>query len=115
MADVEVLKKSRSNKFDKTLYWLEYASKLIAFINTYGPLYDDYYFSLILNLNNIIEHYLLNGDPKVIGKVYLVYQHCRYYKKSERETYEELRNVLQQLPVHSISAVKQRSSRRNFL
>ena len=105
----------KKNKMKSTLGWLETASKLIAFINTYGPLYDDYYFSLILNLNNITENYLLNGDPKVIGKVYLVYQHCRYYKKSEKETYDELRSILYQLPVYSISAVKQRSARRNFL
>ena len=106
---------SKKNKMRSTLVWLEYSSKLISFINTYGPLYDDYYFSLVLNLNNIIEHYLLNGDPKVIGKIYLVYQHCKYYQKNEKETYEELRNVLYQLPVNSISAVKQRSARRNFL
>lgn len=115
MADFKILEKNRNDKFDKTVYWLGYANKLIAFINTYGSLYDDYYFSLILNLNNIIEHYLLNGDPSVIGKIYFVYQHCMSNNKTEKETYEELRNVLYQLPVYSISAVKQRSARHNFL
>lgn len=111
MADLGALREYRNAKFDRTMCWLEYASSLIGFINTYGPLYDDNYFSLILNLNNIVEHYLLTGDPKIIGRLTIISSKCVSDKKTEEETFKELRSVLYQLPVYSISEVNQRQAR----
>lgn len=111
MADSRILKEYRNAKYNRTMCWLEYASKLIGFINTYGPLYDDNYFSLILNLNNIVEHYLLSGNPGIIGKLTILFNGCVSNNKTEEETYKELRSVLYQLPVYSIQEVNQRQKR----
>lgn len=111
MADVEVLKKFRRNKFEKTENVLSFSSKLIAFINTYGPLCDSNYFSLILNLNNVVERYLRTEDSKVIYRLYIIYQKCNAQGKTESETFQELRSALYQLPVYTISEEKSRSDR----
>ena len=90
---------------------MSFANQLIAFIHIYGPLYDDNYFSYILILHNLVEHYLLNNDEKIIGRIYLGYKKCIHDGKSDKETYEILRILLQQLPAYSISEVDERYKR----
>ena len=111
MADLGTLREYRNGKFDRTMCWLGYAYKLIGFINTYGPIYDDNYFSLVLNLNNIVEHYLLTGDPKIISGLTTISSKCTSDNKTAEETFKELRSVLYQLPVYSVSEVNQRQAR----
>ena len=111
MADLGVLREYRNAKFNRTMWWLEYAYRLIGFINTYGPLYDDNYFALVLNLNNIVEHYLLTGDPKIISGLTVISSKCTLDNKTAEETFKELRSVLYQLPVYSICEVDQRLAR----
>ena len=113
-----------------TLIWLEYANKLIAFIHIYGPLYDENYFSYILKLHNLIEKYLssvnynlLHNDNnyisillhndyvKIISKIYTLYKKCIFDGKTDKETYDALRLVLQQLPAYSIGEVDERYNR----
>ena len=106
-----IIKYRRQELYGKTLITLGYTSILLAFINTYGKIYDQYYYALILNLNNIIEQYLITGDDKIILKLYLVYQKCISSKKTEKQTYNELRHTLYHLPVYSISEVTQRQKR----
>ena len=96
---------------EQTLIWLNHINELIAFIHTYGPLYDDYYFSYILNLHNLVEHYLLSNDYKIIGRIYLGYKKCIHNGKTDKETYNALRLILQQLPAYSISEVDERYKR----
>ena len=106
-----ITKYRRHEVYGKTLTTLGYTSVLMAFINTYGKVYDKNYYALILNLNNIIEQYLSNGDDKIISKIYLVYQMCISNGKTEKETYNELRHTFYHLPVFAISEVLQRQKR----
>ena len=111
MLDVEYVDNHKENIFRRTNKRLELVSKLIAFINTYGPSYDRFYYSLILNLNNIAEHYLVSGNDRIILSLYLVYSQSKANNKSEREIYNDLRNELYQLPVYTINEVEQRRLR----
>lgn len=111
MFDVEYVDDYKNNIFRRTKIRLEFAYKIIAFINTYGPSYDRFYYSLILNINNIIEHYLLTGNDKIILSLYLVYTQAKANNKSEKETFNDLRNALYQLPVYTINEVEQRRLR----
>lgn len=122
-----------SKQFDMehTLTWLKFANQVIAFIHIYGSLYDEDYFSYILILHNLIEKYLssvnynlLHNDNnnyvsvllhndyvKIISKIYTLYKKCIFDGKTDKETYDALRLVLQQLPTYSISEVDERKIR----
>lgn len=112
MFDVDYVDDYKNRFFQKTNSRLELASKIMAFINTYGPLYDRFYFALILNLNNIIEHYLVTGNDKIILSLYSVYSNDKAENKSEKEIFIDLRNVFYQLPVYTINEVEQRRLRK---
>lgn len=112
MYDVEYVDDYKNNIFRRTNIRLGFAYKLIAFINTYGPSYDRFYYSLILNINNIIEHYLITGNDKIILSLHLVYTNAKAENKSEKEIFTDLRNALYQLPVYTINEVEQRRLRR---
>ena len=111
MNDVEYVKDSNYSIFRKTKSRLEFASEIMAFINAYGYIYDKYYFALILNLNNIIEHYLITGNDKIILSLYSVYTRCKTENKTDREIYNELINEFYHLPVYTINEVEQRRLR----
>lgn len=111
MADINIIKKYRRDTYGKTLCTLGYTSVLMAFINTYGKIYDNNYFALILNLNNIIEHYLTTNNNEIITKLYNIYKKCIASGKTEKETYNELRHALYHLPVYSICEVIPRQRR----
>ena len=102
---------SKKYNMKHTLTYLGFINELIAFIHIYGPLYDDNYFSYILNLHNLVEHYLLYNDERLINRIFLGYKKCIHDGKSDKETYETLRLILQQLPAYSISEVNERYKR----
>lgn len=114
MADYEVLKSYREAKFDSILCVLNKSSELIAFIKVYGALYDSCYMSLILNLNNITEHFLETFNPCVIEKLYGVYSKAKKAEKSDKEIFEQLRSVLYELPVPTIMDASDRRNRKQF-
>ena len=72
-------------EYNKTVETLNKLSELIAFINTYGPLYDKHYEGFIINLNNVSEHFLQSSDSKVIDELYTLYFSLRGLKKSKKK------------------------------
>lgn len=98
-------------KYDKTVETLNKLSELIAFINTYGKLYDKYYEGFIINLNNIGEHFLQSSNSKVIDELYSLYSSLRELKKTEKEIFVELRTVLYELPALEIVETSTREKR----
>ena len=98
-------------KYNKTVQTLNELSELIAFINTYGKLYDKYYEGFIINLNNIGEHFLQSSNSKVIDELYSLYSSLRELKKTEKEIFVELRTVLYELPALEIVETSTREKR----
>ena len=98
-------------KYGKTVETLNKLSELIAFINTYGKLYDKYYEGFIINLNNIGEHFLQSSNSKVIDELYSLYSSLRELKKTEKEIFVELRTVLYELPALEIVETSTREKR----
>ena len=98
----DVMDDYRDSQYDKTVETLNKLAELIAFINTYGPLYDKHYEGFIINLNNVSEHFLQSSNSKVIDELYALYSSLRELKKSKQEIFEELRNVLYELPTFEI-------------
>ncbi len=98
-------------KYDKTVETLNKLAELIAFINTYGPLYDKHYETFIINLNNIGEHFLQSSNAKVIDELYALYSSLRELKKTEKEIFVELRTVLYELPALEIVETSTREKR----
>ena len=98
-------------KYNKTVQTLNELSELIAFINTYGKLYDKYYEGFIINLNNIGEHFLQSSNSKVIDELYALYSSLRELKKTEKEIFVELRTVLYELPALEIVETSTREKR----
>ena len=111
MADIEVLEQYRKEQFKKVETTLKKSSELIAFINVYGALYDNYYNAFILNLNNINEHFLQSFDSQIIDGLYEVYSTAKEQSKSEKETFEQLREILYKLPAPTITETSARSQR----
>ena len=111
MADYEVIRKYREDKFENTLMVLNKSAELIAFIKVYGALYDDYYNAFILNLNNINERFLETGNAQIIEKLYGVYSNAKEAKKTDKEVFEQLRKVLYELPALSIMETADRAQR----
>ena len=113
----DVMNDYRENQYNKTVETLNKLSELIAFINTYGKLYDKYYEGFIINLNNVYEHFLHSSDSKVIDELYTLYFSLRGLKKSKKEIFEELRNVLYELPTFEIvetSAREKKHKKRTY-
>ena len=111
MADIEVLEQYRKEQLKRVETVLKKSSELIAFINVYGALYDNYYNAFILNLNNINEHFLQNSDSQIIDGLYEVYSTAKEQNKSEKETFEQLRAILYKLPAPTITEVSDRAQR----
>lgn len=111
MADIELLERYRKNQLKNIETVLKKSSELIAFIKVYGALYDNYYNGLILNLNNINEHFLQSLNSQIIDGLYDVYSTAREQNKPEKETFEQLRLILEKLPVLTITEVSDRARR----
>ena len=73
----DVMDDYRDSQYDKTVETLNKLAELIAFINTYGPLYDKHYEGFIINLNNVSEHFLQSSNSKVIDELYALYSSLR--------------------------------------
>ena len=99
-------------QYNSTVETLNKLSELIAFINTYGKLYDKYYEAFIINLNNVSEHFLQSSNSKVIDELYALYYSLKKLKKSKEEIFEELRSVLYKLPAFEIVETSKRAKRR---
>ena len=110
--DIEYVDNCYTQQFKRVNRRLAKTGELIAFINTYGRLYDKFYYALILNLNNIIEHYLVTGNDKIISYLGVVYDQAKGDNKTEKEIYEILRDEFYRLPVFTINEVEQRRLRR---
>lgn len=110
--DIEHVDNCYTHQFRNVNRRLAKTGELIAFINTYGRLYDKFYYALILNLNNIIEHYLVTGNDKIISYLGVVYDQAKGDNKTEKEIYEILRDEFYRLPVYTINEVEQRRLRR---
>ena len=83
--DIEYVDNCYTHQFKRVNRRLAKTGELIAFINTYGRLYDKFYYALILNLNNIIEHYLVTGNDKIISYLGVVYDQAKGDNKTEKE------------------------------
>ena len=101
----------RDSQYDKTVETLNKLAELIAFINTYGPLYDKHYEGFIINLNNVSEHFLQSSNSKVIDELYALYSSLRELKKSKQEIFEALQIVLCNLPAFEIVETSTREKR----
>ena len=88
-------KKIQLNNIEKVL---ERASKLISFIRVYGEQHFCYYFCYILNINNMVEHYLQNFDSSHIDRLYKVYQEVKMKGKTEKEILEQLIIAMERIP-----------------
>ena len=111
MADYEVLEKYRKDQLNKIENVLRKSSELIAFIRVYGAPYAQNYLGYILNIDNMVEQYLVNQDSKRIDALYEVYLNLKNTEKTEREVFEKLRLVLEKLHAYEISEVEYRTAR----
>ena len=101
-----------NSKFHSTMGWLERAMIFIGFVDTYGPMYDENYFSLISKLNAIIEYYLLTGDYKYIAELIIRINHSIVSDTPVEETFNLIKNYLEEVPVDSINGVRQKLVKR---
>lgn len=85
MADYEMLEKYRKEQLNKIENILKKSSELIAFIKVYGALYDNYYNALILNINNLSEHYLQTSNCEIIDSLYNVYTTAKEEKNLKKK------------------------------
>ena len=99
-------------EYNKTVETLNKLSELIAFINTYGELYDKHYEGFIINLNNVSEHFLQSSNSKVIDELYALYSSLRELKKSKQEIFEALQIALCNIPAFEIVETSIRAKRR---
>lgn len=111
MTHYEVIKEYQNNQLDSIENVLKKANELLAFIRVYGSIYNDNYFAYILNLNNVIEHYLKNLNSDVIDKLYCLFSSLKESNKSEKEILQELLIILSKLPVPAIVEISDRSAR----
>ncbi len=111
MSDYNVIIKYRKDQLNRVETVLKKVAELISFIRVYGSLYDNYYYSLILNINNISEHFLQNLNSELIDRLYAVYFNAKEENKSEKEIFEQLRIILQKLPAINITEVIDRRER----
>lgn len=107
----DVMDDYRDSQYDKTVETLNKLAELIAFINTYGPLYDKHYEGFIINLNNVSEHFLQSSNSKVIDELYALYSSLRELKKSKQEIFEALQIALCNIPAFEIVETSTRAKR----
>ncbi len=107
MYDYDTFKKYQTDRSNRITKELNKLSELIAYIRVYS---GAYYFSLILNLNNVKEHYLENLNSELIDQLYEIYLRNEHHQ-DERETFEQLRSTLEKLPAFTITEVTRRRER----
>lgn len=115
MADYDVILKYRKDQLNSIETVLKKVAELTAFIKVYGALYDNYYYSLILNINNISEHYLQNLNAELIDRLYDIYCTSKEENKDEKEIFEQLREILYKLPSTTITEVSNRRARHKII
>lgn len=108
---LEVINEYKKNQFNSIKTTLLKSSELIAFIRVYGAPYAQNYLGYILNIDNMVEQYLVNQDSKRINALYEVYLNLKNTEKTEREVFEKLRLVLEKLHAYEISEVEYRTAR----
>lgn len=91
---------------------LKKSAELIAFIAVYGAKYDENYFSFIININNLNEHFIKNDNPAIIDKLYDIYYKAKKENTPNKEIFNKLRHIMYELPIMSISLIDERSKRR---
>ena len=110
---LEVINEYKKNQFNFIKTTLLKSSELIAFIKVYGSTYTENYMGYILNIDNMVEQYLVSQDSKRIDDLYDVYLNLKNTSKTEREIFEKLRLVLEKLHAYEISEVESRTARHN--
>ena len=108
---LEVINEYKKSQFNSIKTTLLKSSELIAFIRVYGTAYTQNYMGYILNIDNMVEQYLVNQNSKRIDDLYEVYLNLKNTEKTEREVFEKLRLVLERLHEFEISEVESRIAR----
>lgn len=108
MANYVELSDSRKEFLNDIKGVLDKSSELIAFIKVYGSMYDKYYMSFIVNINNLSERYMHSLNSDVIDSLYNAYCSFKEASDSEKEIFEKLRIELYKIPTFSIIEVPER-------
>ena len=111
---LEVINEYKKKQFNSIKTTLLKSSELIAFIKVYGAAYTQNYMGYILNIDNMVEQYLVSQNSKRIDDLYEVYLNLKNTEKTEREVFEKLRLVLEKLHTYEISEVESRTARHNL-
>lgn len=93
---------------------LKKSAELIAFIAVYEFKNDDNYFSFIININNLNEHFIKNGNPTIINKLYDIFYKDKKENTPNKEIFNKLRHIMYELPIMSISLIDERSKKRIY-
>lgn len=109
MNNYEIAENYRKEQFKRIESVLKKVSEIIAFVRVYGSVYDSYYNAIILNLNNISEHFLETLDSKIIDRLYDTYSRAKFANKSSQEIFEEMN--FYNLPVYAITETAARRRR----
>lgn len=102
----------KEKEFAKVEATLEKVAELLAFVKVYGADYYDYYYELILNINNLSEHYLQSLNSDVIDKLYMVYSTAKKKRRGNKYVFEEIRMVLYNISSVARVEVSDRRKRR---
>ena len=108
---LEVINEYKKKQFNSIKTTLLKSSELIAFIKVYGAAYTQNYMGYILNIDNMVEQYLVSQNSKRIDGLYEIYLNLKNTAKTEREVFEKLRLVLEKLHTYEISEVESRTDR----
>jgi len=95
MSEFNLNYRGLNEKFRSTKNFLEHVCVLLAFINTYGPLYDETYYDLIKKLYSVTQDFLETMEPKPIYLIYIDYSNVKN-DKSEIEILNVIKNSLNQ-------------------
>lgn len=107
---LEIINEYKRKQFDSIKTTLLKSAELIAFIRVYDT-DAKFHMGYIVNINNMVEQYLVSQDSKRIDNLYEIYLNFKNTEKSEHEVFEKLRLALEKLHAYEISEVENRTIR----